>query len=127
MTVLGAAALVVGAVFLTLYLKPQQKEITVLIGICTVVILFSGTVHKAAETCAQILSFAAGDGLRESLKILFKALGIASVGQIASDICREAGENTVGTYMEQFAKVEILLLSLPLAAELIQLVREMMA
>ncbi len=127
MTILSAAALGIGAVFLTLYLKPQQKEIAALVGVCAAVLLFSGSAQKAAGACAQILEYAAGDGVQENLKILLKALGIASVGQIASDVCREAGENSVGTHLEQFAKAEIFLLSLPLAEQLIHLVREMLS
>ena len=127
MTMFSAAAMGIGAVFLMLYLKPQQKEITVLIGVCVTGLLFSGTAQKAVSACRQILSYADGSDWQDTLKILLKALGIAALGQISADICREAGENTVGTHLEQFAKAEILLLSLPLTAELIALVREMLA
>lgn len=126
MTVLGASALGIGAVFLVLYIKPQQKEMAVLLGISTVLVLFSASVRNAAGACAQIMQYAVEEGLQENMQTLLKGLGIALTGQIAADICREAGESVIGNHLEQFARIEILLLSLPMAVQLLRFVREML-
>ena len=126
MTVLGASALGIGAVFLVLYLKPQQKEIAAVLGICAILLLFSSSVRRAADACTQIMQYAAEEGLQENMQTLLKGLGIALTGHIAADICREAGESVIGNHLEQFARIEILLLSLPMAVQLLALVREML-
>ena len=84
MTVLGASALGIGAVFLALYLKPQQKEIAALLGISAILLLFSSSVRNAAGACAQILQYAAEEGLKDTMQILLRGLGIALTGQIAA-------------------------------------------
>lgn len=52
---------------------------------------------------------------------LIKALGIALTVQITSDICRDAGESSLGERIELFGKVEILLISIPLIKNIFKL------
>ena len=52
---------------------------------------------------------------------LIKALGIAFTVQITSDICRDAGESSLGERIELFGKVEILLISIPLIKNIFKL------
>ena len=52
---------------------------------------------------------------------LIKALGIALTVQITSDICKDAGEISLGERIELFGKVEILLISIPLVKNIFKL------
>jgi len=54
-------------------------------------------------------------------------LGIAAVGQITADICRESGEPTVAGQVEFLAKTEILALALPMAAELLSIAKDLLS
>lgn len=127
MSILGAAGIAVCAVFLALYLKTQQKEIAAMIAIAASVLLFASSVSGAQKAADTIWETASESKYADMTKILIKALGIAGITQITADVCREAGEAAVGAQLEMFGKVEILLLSLPLAARLLRMAEELLA
>lgn len=55
------------------------------------------------------------------LKILLKALGLCLVAQIASDVCKDCGESALSTSVELVGKLSIVLMALPVAAQLIEI------
>lgn len=55
----------------------------------------------------------------EYVMILFKAIGICLLTEIASDTCRDAGETALATKTEIAGKVLVLTASLPLFDEII--------
>ena len=61
------------------------------------------------------------------MKILAKAMGIAYMTQISSELCRECGENNIAFGIESAGKIEIIILSLPLINQVIELSREMVS
>lgn len=56
---------------------------------------------------------------------LWKALGIGMIGQFTAELCRDAGEPVLAGRVEFFAKVEIVLLSLPLVRQILSLAGEL--
>jgi stage III sporulation protein AD len=56
------------------------------------------------------------------INILFKALGICYITQLASDICKDAGEGALSVQVEIAGKITLLLLALPLFEALTELV-----
>jgi len=127
MSITGAAALGIGAVFFTLYLRSQQKEIAALISICASLILFTAALPQFETILSGIRELSADSGVGETAELLIKALGISAAAQITADICREAGESAVGTQVELFARAEIAVLSLPMAVRLLEMARGMLA
>lgn len=56
-----------------------------------------------------------GDGAKaEYVQILFKALGLCFITQIACDACRDLGETAIASKVETAGKLSVLLVSLPL-------------
>ena len=62
----------------------------------------------------------------EYLEIILKALAIAYVTQISSEICRESGENSIAFGIETVGKIEIVILSIPLINNIISMSRELL-
>lgn len=58
------------------------------------------------------------------IPILIKALGIALCVQITSEICKDAGESAIAERVNLFGKAQILVLSLPLIKNLLDLCSE---
>ena len=56
---------------------------------------------------------------------LLKAVGIGVVSQFTAEICRDAGEPVLAGRVEFFAKVEIILLSLPQIRSILQIAGEL--
>ena len=55
---------------------------------------------------------------------LLKAVGIGMVSQFTAELCRDAGEPVLAGRVEFFAKIEIILLSMPLVRQILQLAGE---
>lgn len=53
---------------------------------------------------------------------ILRALGITYLTSTASEICNSAGETSIGGYIEAIGKIEILIISLPLFYELLDMV-----
>lgn len=61
----------------------------------------------------------------EVVTILLKAVGVAVVGQIASRLCKDAGESALSYTVELAAKVGVLAVSLPLISKTLQFFEEL--
>ncbi len=61
------------------------------------------------------------------VEILFKALGIALLTSVCANICRECGESSAAAGVELAGKLEILLLSLPLINEILEVAQGLLA
>ncbi len=66
-------------------------------------------------------------GISEYGKIIFKAIGIAYLTNITSEICRDCGENTLSEAIENVGRIELLLLSLPLLSEILTFSRYLLS
>lgn len=62
---------------------------------------------------------------REVTAAIFKAVGIALVGQIAGRLCKDAGESALSYVVELAARVGILAVSLPLLLKIMELLEEL--
>jgi len=54
--------------------------------------------------------------------VLFKALGVCLLTQIACDTCKDAGESAIAAKVEMAGRVLVLLISLPLFQQVLSIV-----
>ena len=113
-------------------------------GVALSVLMFclqAGKKSRGAVVAAAVLFFTASlDGVsrlftfvkeQEQLwgqgeyTVLMKALGIGVVCQFTAELCRDAGETVLASRVEFFAKIEILLLSVPLLQKLLAFAGEL--
>jgi stage III sporulation protein AD len=71
-------------------------------------------------------SFGADESLSMAIEVLLKALGVSILAHVTANICRDAGESSIAYYVELGAKIEILILSLPLLVDVISLAAELL-
>ena len=89
----------------------QSMAITLLAGILMVAAAL-GYMAPLLKTIREMLE--AGGLSGEYIQILFKALGICLITQLASDACRDAGEQGLAAKTELAGKLTLLALALPL-------------
>ena len=63
----------------------------------------------------------------EYMKILLKAFSIAYITQISSELCKECDESSIAFGIESAGKIEIIILSLPLINNIIELSKELIS
>ena len=109
-------------------------------GICGMMLGFAALVTMT--TGFLILSLAAGkvsylfetmNRLKESfpidssyLTVLIKIIGITYIGQLSSAICKDAGYQTIGTQIDLFCKLSVMVLSMPVLLAILDTISEFM-
>lgn len=67
-----------------------------------------------------------GGDWQESLKPLCKGVGVGCLCGVCASVLRESGGGNAAKLLELYARLQILLLSLPLLRQLLQIVRELL-
>ena len=103
-------------------LKQIKPEFALLLKFATILLLGFLAFSVVSDAVSEIFSFGERVSIdSEMLKILLKALGLCLVAQIASDVCKDCGESALSTSVELVGKLSIVLMALPVAAQLIEI------
>lgn len=111
-------------VILAMFLKTQKPEYSVFISLCiAVLILFCvlGLFTSAKEQLSTLSSYLTKDN--QYFGLLFKMIGITYLSEFCSGICRDAGYQAIGSQIEVFGKLTILLAGLPILMTLIETIQ----
>lgn len=103
-------------------LKQIKPEFALLLKFAALLLLGFLAFSVVSDAVSEIFSFGERVSIdSEMLKILLKALGLCLVAQIASDVCKDCGESALSTSVELVGKLCIVLMALPVAAQLIEI------
>ena len=103
-------------------LKQIKPEFALLLKFAVLLLLGFLVFSEVSDAVFEIFSFGERVSIdSEMLKILLKALGLCLVAQIASDVCKDCGESALSTSVELVGKLSIVLMALPVAAQLIEI------
>ncbi len=92
------------------------------------VVAFGIAALRLAEPIVSYLqSVSATSAIAPYAPMLFKALAIAYITQYAAELCRESGESGAASGVELVGRIEILLLSLPLVGEILQMAEHLLS
>jgi stage III sporulation protein AD len=116
-----AAVCIIGAVLACL-LKQYCREQALFcsIGICVLVLLAICAYFSPIAEQIQIL-FAETQLDTQYLGVLWKSIGICYLTGIAADLCRDSGETAMASVAELWGRITLLLLMLPMAKTLLEL------
>lgn len=113
------------AVCFALPLKKDRPEFSALIGMIAAILIsfyMVAEVSYVTECLKEILNHLPIDA--SYIKILFKILGITYVSEFSSGICKDAGYQTISIQIEMFAKLAILVLSIPGLQYILEIIQE---
>ena len=124
MSMLQIGILGVAGVLLALQFKSGKSEYGIYISIVLGLLIFASLLGKISlikEVLNEINSVAGAD--KDYWKTLWKILGITYAAEFSSAICKDAGYQAIALQIEVFAKITILVLSLPVLSALLQTIR----
>lgn len=111
------------AAFLGLFLRQYRNEYGILTSLACCALIFAFLVSKLEI----VLSYM--DTIRSLLPVderylimILKMIGISYAAEFATDVCRDAGYASVAGQIEMFAKISIILVSMPVLMGLIETV-----
>lgn len=112
-------------VLLAMQLKTIKPEFSIYIGIVIGLFIFFSMTEKLGELVNAMRQILLMIDLNHSyMGLLFKLLGITYVAEFSSAICKDAGYQTIASQIEIFAKLTILVMSLPIVLALMKTIQE---
>ena len=128
MSILKVGVLAVAGVLLAVQFKNGKTEYSTYISVVLGILIFGGILGYL-----EILIHAF-DKLEEDLDldyayvaILLKMLGITYVAEFASNICKDAGYQTIARQIEIFGKLAIMVLSFPVLLAILDTIRKVLS
>ena len=122
----AAAAGLVGTV-LALILGQYRPEFRMLITAAVTLLLMAMVLEQLSPVLEQLGSTMELTGLTgDYAAILFKAVGICLLTQLAGDVCRDSGESSIASKIELAGRAAILLTAMPLIQEVLAWAWELM-
>lgn len=111
---------------LIMYIKNLKSEYGQLLLLAVGVFLFFFA-YEYLKNIAGLLEELAGQiTIRKTyLLILLKMIGIAYVCEFASNLCKDAGCQTIATQVEMIGKLSMLFISTPIVTSLMEMIVEL--
>lgn len=122
----AAAAGLVGTV-LALILGQYRPEFRMLVTAAVTLLLMAMVLEQLSPVLEQLRNTMELTGLTgDYAAILFKAVGICLLTQLAGDVCRDSGESSIASKIELAGRAAILLTAMPLIQEVLAWAWELM-
>ncbi len=121
MDIIAFAGCAVIACVLILVVRQQKPELGALVSIGAGVIMLAAAAAKLMPVISRLEELLSGTGAEDYLPFVLRALGICLVTQLAADICRDAGQQTIASNVELAGRVAILASVMPLLGSLLTL------
>lgn len=108
-------------VLLGLFLKGTRPEYSVYLSLAAGILIFFYMIDKLSYLFSSVMKIQ--DYLPLDIKYLttlLKIIGITYISQFSSGICKDAGYGSIGTQIEIFTKLYIMVLSMPVLLALME-------
>lgn len=123
MDIVKIAVLGIVGVLIALPLKKEKSEYSTFIAITVCICIFIYLLTKVEavlEFAGQFEKLIPVDG--RYIGMLIKMIGITYVAEFASNVCKDAGYGAIAGQIEVFAKLSILLVSVPVLKAFLEMV-----
>ncbi|MCI5821822.1 MAG: SpoIIIAC/SpoIIIAD family protein [Lachnospiraceae bacterium] len=125
MDIIKTATVGIGAVLLALMFKNQRPEFATLINLACCLFIFFCVIYKMQEVLSYIEELSGYIKIEQTYIVsILKMIGITYISEFASDICRDVGYSSVAGQIQIFAKMSIILLSMPVLLTFLSTVGE---
>lgn len=117
------AAIGVAAAILAAWVKTVKSEYALWITLATGIFMGVSVLGKLEMMIAELRFLQEYFANYASyIKLLVKIIGITYLSEFSSDLCKDAGANTLATQVELFGKLSILVLCMPILTSLLETV-----
>ena len=123
MNLTAVTGLAVAVAFLAAMLRKYHPEYALAVTLAAGAVILIMVLTQVAPVITRLNALlSAAEGAQEYGAVLFKALGVCLLTQLAADACRDAGENGLAEKASLAGKVCLLLMALPLFEKVASLV-----
>ena len=116
------------SVILSVLLKGYRPEISLAVSLTAMAIMLAIISPYLKTALNSFINLSEQIGLNmKYMAIIIKVIGIAYITQIGVEICRDAGENALGTKVEICGKIVSIVMSMPIIYELFEVISEVVS
>lgn len=106
-----------------LTIKNVKPEMALLVSIAAAILILLLTITPLSQIAGFISTITSAMPIsHEIFSVLFKAVGIGIVSQLASEICFDAGERAIASKILLAGRISILAVSIPLYVEILKII-----
>lgn len=111
----------------TMLVKPVKPEISILISLCGGIIMIVQCVNYVTQIIDAFTNIVEKTGLNMNLlKIILKIIGVGYLTEFSASLCNDTGNTSIGEKIIFAGKVIILVISLPIVTEIIEIIMEIL-
>ena len=123
MEIVKIIGIAISAVIISVIVKQYKPEFSLYISLTACILIFFLIFDKLSGIVSLLNNLASKmEGASEFLKILIKITGIAILTEFAVNICKDAGENAIGSKVDLGGKVIIVTMSIPIISAMLETV-----
>ncbi|MCL1963995.1 MAG: stage III sporulation protein AD [Firmicutes bacterium] len=113
----------VASALLAMTLRRDRPEMALVVSLAAGLCMLIAVMGRLGEVIAAMSSLAARAELPSAiLPLLLRVIGVASLCELGTQLCRDAGEGGIAAKIELGGKLIVLVMAMPVAMELIELV-----
>lgn len=117
----------VASLFTAVILKKDKPEYATLVILLTSTCIALKILSIADELIAEFHSWESFlSGYKVYISLFVKMLGITYICEFASDLCKDAGHQTLSNHIEIFGKVTIMVAGLPIIKTVFGMIEELL-
>ena len=110
-------------VLLATMLKKEKSEYGILISLLVCVMIFTFVISRMQVVLSFVERLESMLSIDSSyIALILKMIGIAYVAGFSMDVCKDAGYTAIGSQIETFAKISILVVSLPVLLTFLEVI-----
>ncbi|RBP46664.1 stage III sporulation protein AD [Garciella nitratireducens] len=111
------------ATILSVILKKDRPEFSMLIGLVAGIIIFFFVITKLKVVLEVFQDLSSKMDINmKYINIIFKIIGIAYLTEFGAQVCKDAGEGSIATKIEFGGKVLIMIIAVPILMALLDLI-----
>ena len=111
--------------------RTLSGSVATAVKIAGILLVFSGAMLMMSDVLEAVgdvvEEFSESSQINAYWGVMLRALGIAVLCRICTDICRDCGEGAIAGGVETAGKIAILFLSLPMVKQIIDYARELLS
>ena len=116
------------SLILWLCLEKRGKDISVLLTmfVCVVILISTFTIFSPVIALIEKLR-QMGDINKDYINVILKIVGIGLLSEVASLVCKDAGNEAIGKTLQVISTVLILVISVPIIEKLLELLNNILS
>lgn len=111
---------IVSVIFIMMLKSMKRDDFAVIVTVISAVVLLGVVMAKLESVISLLNDLVNKSGInKEYLILLLKVTGISYIVELATNICKDAGNNSIASKLEMIGKLSIVTLTVPILTAVI--------